>query len=141
MSYFISHMNKSLLQNFLFLSIISICHFSCSKKNDESVKPQTTTVEYKITPMNQNFTKISYKDANGNTVDITDPSQIADGIRTISITNKPFTARLDVIMNNVTTSTVYYSLVISVDGTPVKLVNAGAPPNSVSSASADYVIE
>ena len=74
----------------LLFAMLSIC-FSCKKNSTSS---STTSVEYQIIPMNVYFTKTTYTDNTVNAVVITDPSQFANGIKSISVSTKPFNANL-----------------------------------------------
>lgn len=109
---------------------------SCKKNSTAS----STTVEYQITPMNNAFTKITYTDANGSSVVISDPAQLATGKKTITVT-KPFAAKIETEINNVTTSTITYTLVISVDGQVKASQPASAPPSSITTASTQFNVQ
>ena len=125
--------------NLLFASLLLLSAFvlsSCDKDDPDNA----VTVEYKITPMNPHFTNIEYTDANGNFVDVTDWEQFVDGKRSITVV-KPFPARIKTNIVNTTTETLYYDLVISVNGEPKQVVSATAPPQSNSMAVAEYSVK
>ena len=122
---------------FSLLLLVSVFQFSSCDKDDD---PTTATVEYKITPMNPHFTNIEYTDANGTFVDITDWEQFVDGKKSVSV-KKPFPARIKTDIVNTTTETLYYDLVISVNGEIKQVVSATAPPQSNSMAVAEYNVK
>ncbi|HSB91942.1 MAG TPA: hypothetical protein VLC28_02440, partial [Flavitalea sp.] len=112
-----------LLNLLLFFALFQVS--SCNKDDD----PSMVTVEYKITPMNPHFTNIEYTDPAGNFVNITDWEKFVDGKKTIRV-KKPFSARIKTDIVNTSSETLYYDLVISVNGEPKKIVSATAPPQS-----------
>jgi hypothetical protein len=123
----------------LFLTIIIIvANYACKKDSNSS---STTTIEYQITPMNLYFTQIKYNDNTGNQITITDPSQFTNGTKSISISAKPFDAKLETTINNTTAATINYSLVILVNGVTNKIVSVSAPPNSITTNSAEYIVQ
>ncbi len=63
--------------------------------------------------LNNSFTKISFTDANGSSVVITDPAQFAGGKKTASVTSKPFHAKMETQVVN-TAVTVQFTLTILV---------------------------
>jgi hypothetical protein len=123
-----------LIYSLLLLSVFSL--LSCDKDDD----PTTVTVEYKITPMNPHFTNIEYTDANEKFVDITDWEQFVDGKKSVTV-KKPFPARIKTDIVNTTSETLYYDLVISVNGEIKEVVSATAPPQSNSMAVAEYSVK
>jgi hypothetical protein len=125
--------------NLLFSSLLLLSVFlfpSCDKDDD----PTTVTVEYKITPMNPYFTNIEYTDAKEDFVDITDWEQFVDGKKSVTV-KKPFPARIKTNIVNTTNETLYYDLVISVNGEVKQVVSATAPPQSNSMAVAEYTVK
>lgn len=115
---------------------ISIIHFSCSKGST------STTVEYRIAPMNNSFIKITYNDATGASVMTTNLADFPNGSRSISISAKPFTAKITTEANNQTNTTINYNLVILVDGDAKILVPCSAPPMTASTiSSAQFVVQ
>jgi hypothetical protein len=121
-----------------FVVMMMLIAFSSCKKNSD--KP-AITVEYKITPMNQYFTSIKYNDNTGSPVTTSDLSQFANGVKDISISVKPFDAKLETQINNTTAQTITYSLAIVVDGQVVKLTQASAAPMQTGSSSVEYIIQ
>jgi hypothetical protein len=111
---------------------------SCKKSSDS---PTTTAIEYRISPMNLYFIQIKYIDNTGNPVIINDPSQFSTGTKSISISTKPFNAILETKINNTTSSTINYTLSISVNGAIKKIVEATAPPIATSVISAEYNVQ
>lgn len=123
---------------FLLLTILFISISSCKKNSDKS---SSTSVEYKISPMNQYFTLIKYNDNTGSPVTISDPSQFNSGVKDISISTKPFDAKLETQINNTTAQTINYTLVILVNGQAAKSVQVSSPPGVVSSSSVEYTVQ
>lgn len=134
-------MRKLLLKTifyFLLLTTLFISISSCKKNSDKS---SSTSVEYKISPMNQYFTLIKYNDNTGSVVTISDPSQFNGGIKDISISTKPFDARLETQINNTTAQTINYTLVIMVNGQAAKSVQVSSPPGVISSSFVEYTVQ
>lgn len=104
--------------------LICTIGFSCKKES----KPGTTTVEYRITPMNVYFTKITFTDQTGADVIITQPSQLSNGSKSISISRKPFDAKMETEINNTTNQAITFKLVILVDGNIMAANDYQAPP-------------
>jgi hypothetical protein len=127
--------------NFPFLLIILVAataNFSCKKDSGTSA---ATTVEYQVTPIDFNFTKIMYTDHTGNTVTITDASQLAEGKKAISVTSKPFQAKIETEYYNTSTTTFNYNLVISVDGQSKKVVSVSVPPYATTTGTATFTVQ
>ncbi len=122
---------------FLMMTFLLLVISSCKKNSDKS---SSTTLEYKISPMNRYFTTIKYNDNTGNSVMITDPSQFSTGVKDISISVKPFDAKLETQINNTTAQAISYTLAILVDGQVVKLIQASGPAMQTSSGSVEYTI-
>jgi hypothetical protein len=118
----------------LFLFVVLMVFSNCKKESDETV-----TVEYQITPMNVYFTKITYKDQTGNDVVINDYSQFASGTKSISVT-APFNARLETIATSTTSSTVYYSLSIKVNGEVKQVTSVSLPSMATTTSSVQYSV-
>ena len=122
----------------LILIIVMVTISSCKKNSDKS---SSTSVEYKISPMNQYFTLIKYNDNTGSPVTISDPSQFNAGVKDISISTKPFDARLETQINNTTAQTINYTLVVLVNGQAAKAVQVSSPPGVISSSSVEYTVQ
>jgi hypothetical protein len=131
-------MKKPIKQLLVAIFIIFVGTAACKK---DSYSSGSTTVEYKINPMNVYFTKISYTDNNGNSVEITDPSQFTGGVKSITLTKKPFLAKIETKINNTTSATIPYTLTISVDGQVKTIAQAGAPAMASSSDQASYNVQ
>ena len=134
-----SHAMKKSNFPFLLIALVAIVtNFSCKK---DSGSPSATTVEYQITPINYNFTKIIYTDNSGNSVTITDASQLADGKKAISVTSKPFQAKIETEHFNTNTTTFNYNLVISVDGQAKKVVSVSVPASATTTGVAEFTVQ
>jgi hypothetical protein len=124
--------------HFVIPMILFIGFSSCKKSSDKS---SPTTVEYKITPMNQYFTSIQYNDNTGSSITLSDPSQFINGVKDISISSKPFDAKLETQINNTTAQTINYTLAVLVNGQVAKITQASAAPMQTSSSSVEYTIQ
>jgi len=83
-------------------AVIALLLTSCEKN------PEGIIVEYAITPMNNNFISITYTGSTGESVSITDYTQFQDGIKKITVTEKPFLARITTVVDNQTYQTFNY---------------------------------
>ena len=100
------------------------------------------TVEYRIVPMNNAFTKITYNDSLGAAVVKTDPTQFPNGSKTVSISATPFTAKITTEINNTGVTTIEFKLIILVDGQIKKLAEGIAPAMTpLTVTSAEYIVE
>ena len=110
--------------------------FSCKKKSNSII------VEYRITPINNSITKITYNDITGAPVIITNPAQFGTGSTFVSIKALPYTAKISIEVNNQTISSIVYDLRILVNGQIMKLESGVALPMSASTIlSAEYVVQ
>ncbi len=125
------------MKNILLPMLIIVGLISCKKNSGTPA----TTIEYRISPMNSSFTKITYTDNSGNAVIVTDPSKFVNGAKSITITSKPFTAKIETLLNNTTTGIINYSLAISVDGQLQKLVQVSVPPVSSLTSAAEFSVQ
>jgi hypothetical protein len=99
-------------------------------------------VEYRIVPMSNAFTKITYNNSLGAAIVITDSSQFPNGSKTISVTAIPFTAEITTEINNTTPDPINCNLAILVDGQVKKLVGGSAPPiTSLTVTSAEFIVQ
>ena len=130
-------MKKANYTVLLVLLSFALLAASCKKNSDTP----STTVEYQITPMNNYFTQITYTDKTGNDMIITDPTLFVNGSKTISITEKPFTARIEAKINNTSVTSINYTLVISVNGEVKKYQNVSAPAAGMNTSSIEYTME
>ena len=117
------------MKKILLLCVI-VCQFLSCKK-EEKTDP-SFPLEYKISPLDSYITKIEYKDQTGTSVETTNLSTFPGGIKTITVPSKPFSAQLTIEVNNTTTSTLNYTLTISVYGVPQKTVSLPAPAMTAS---------
>lgn len=110
---------------------------SCSSDDDNSTK-----VKYQIVGIDNAITEIKYKKANGSTETLTDYTDFAGNgdSKTISINNFPFTADLEVTVNNTTNTTKTYSLAIFVDGEVEDLTAFSVPAMSTATGEVDLLI-
>ncbi len=119
---------------------LSLVSLACSKSSTGTTN--TFTVEYSISPASAYFTQIAYTDQNGETVSVPDLSTFAGGTKDLSVSTRPFDAKISTVMNNTTSATITYVLAILVDGQVKAVTNGSAPPMTPSySTSAEYVVQ
>jgi|GEM_PF-5435414 hypothetical protein len=127
---------------------------ACSKSNDN---PQTATppppatpgntgpsfqVEYQITPLNDNISRIAYNDEQGNTIASYDHSGFSGGAKMIMVSKSSYTARISVVINNMSGGDQEYHLIIMINGKEKRNVKIVVPPMTFNNfASADYTLE
>lgn len=127
---------------------IVAANFSC-KKNSKAESP--ASVEYKITPLDSYILLLKYNDNTGNLVSITNPSQFINGgdqsqfingSKTISVSAKPFLAKIEITVLNTTTASLNYDLEILVDGQVKKTVtvNVSVNLNNLVTGSAEFTV-
>lgn len=121
--------------SFSFLIILTLLFNSCKKSIPE------VQVQYKIDPADSYIVQVKYTDPSGQIKTQENISQIQNGIETIQVTQKPFTATLDVKVTNNTNATRYYTLMIYVDGQVKSWSSFSAPPmSSLYEKQIEYVI-
>jgi len=121
--------------SFSLLIILTLLFNSCKKSTTE------IQVQYKIDPADSYIIQINYTDQSGQMKTIDDISQIQNGTETILVTQKPFTATLDVKVNNNTNASRNYNLLIYVDGQVKSWNSFTAPPmTSLSEKQIEYII-
>lgn len=109
--------------------VVGVICISCKKSSDSKT---TTTVEYRVTPMNSGVGHLTYRDSSNNDITITLPSEdpsspfSTDGSKTIHILTKPFTAHLRI---DFLPSSYAYDLAILVDGQVKKDTTVSRPIN------------
>ncbi len=118
---------------------LSLVSLACSKSSTGTAN--TFTVEYSISPASAFFTQITYTDQNGQTVSVPDLSTFSGGTKDLSVSTKPFDAKISTTMNNTTSATIAYVLAILVDGQVRAVTNGSAPANTSSTTSAEYVVQ
>jgi hypothetical protein len=127
---------------------------SCSKTNDEpsTVNPQPSPppgnnapsfqVEYMVTPLNSNISRIAYNDANENTIATYDQSGFSNGTKMIMVSANNYTARISVLVNNMSGDDTEYHLVIMINGQVKQSVKVVVPAMTFNNfASADYTVQ
>ncbi len=121
--------------SFSFLIILILFFNSCKKSTTE------VQVQYKIDPVDSYIIQFIYTDQSGQLKTIDNISQIQNGTETILVTQKPFTATLDVKVNNNTNASRNYNLLIYVDGQVKSWSSFTAPPmNSLYEKQIEYII-
>jgi hypothetical protein len=122
-------MKKLTLQRTLFLIILCLFFISC-KKDSTQDNTGSFEVEYMISPISIYTTKITYTDQTGASIEMTDLDQFPNGSRKITVSKKPFTAKLSVQINNTTNATINFDLYILVDSQFKKSAHGIAPAMS-----------
>ena len=123
------------LKNLFSVILLSIFVISCSNDDDDSTK-----VKYEISGIDSSVTQIKYKKGNGSIETITDFEEFGDS-KTVSVSDYPFTADLEVTINNTTGASKAYTLIINVDGEPAAFTPLVVPANTISTGVVDFVIE
>jgi hypothetical protein len=111
---------------------------ACTKTNDQSQIPPppppphggapSSQVEYLISPLNDNISRIAYNDENENTVASFDHSGFSDGTKMIMVSKSSYTARISVLINNMSAGEQEYHLIIMVNGQEKQNVKVLVPP-------------
>lgn len=128
---------KSTLFSIIFLGFI----ISCSKDEGTSAPPITKTIEYKIDPADNFIIKITYNDQTSQSVTLNDINQMPGGIKNVSVSSFPFTAKLEAQVYNTTPATLNYSLIISVDNQVKKFYQLQAPPAANTTGQVELVVQ
>ena len=116
--------------------ILTLLLFNSCKKSTTEVQ-----VQYKIDPVDSYIIQINYTDQSGQLKTIDNISQIQNGTETIQVTQIPFTATLDVKVNNNTNASRNYNLLIYIDGQVKSWSSFTAPPmTSLSEKQIEYII-
>jgi hypothetical protein len=129
----------SLNKSCIYLLLILIL-YSCKKEEDSS--GSSSTIEYRITPMSNAITRITYNNGQGTAVVVTNLLEFSAGSKVITTTMKPFTAKLTTETINTTNATITFNLSIIVDNQLKNQITASIPPiaNAVVN-SVEYVIQ
>lgn len=116
---------------------------SCMSCGDNGTSNSNSfTIEYRITPSSPYFTEITYTGPSGQPVTVNDLSSFAGGSRQITVSTRPFDAKLSAVMVNSSVATVDFVLAILVDGR-LQATTPGAAPAASSSyvTSVEHVIQ
>ncbi len=121
---------------------LSLSSLACSSSSSSSTGVNTSTVEYAITPASTYFIQVIYTGQNGQADTVSDLSTFPSGKKDISVSTRPFDAKIATVMNNTTAATINYTLVILVDGQPKAVTNGSCPPGNASyQTSAEFVVQ
>ncbi len=107
--------------------LFSVCLFSIFAVSCSDDENNSTKVKYEIVGLDNTVTQIKYTKGNGS--------------KTVSVTTYPFTANLEVTVNNVTSASKTYTLVIYVDGESVDFTPFVVPANTTVTSDVDFLIE
>ena len=133
-------MGRANLARVAVAAALSLAFLGCSKSATGTSNPYT--VEYLITPASMYFTLITYTDQNGQSVSVGDLSTFSSGAKSLSVSTKPFDAKISTVMNNTSVNAVAYTLTILVDGQVKTVTNGSAPPGDASyTTSAEFVVQ
>jgi hypothetical protein len=125
---------------------------SCTKTSDKPVPTQDTPVirqsepsfmvEYLITPLNNNISRIAFNDENENTITSYDQSGFSGGAKMIMVSKSSYTARISVLINNMSGGNEDYHLIIMINGEVKQNVKVTVPPMTFSNfAFAAYTVQ
>ena len=128
-------MRKSITFAYVLFLLFSLTIQSCKKDNGISYD-----VTYRIIPVHDCITKITYTGSSGSQIVDTDYTKFVDGEKTISVSKKPFDAKIVVETNNQTNITLQYDLYIKVGDVNEIGVSCVATPMSVSTGEAEYLV-
>lgn len=118
--------------------LLSVFTISCSSSDDDdSVK-----VKYQIVGIDNAITEIEYKKGNGSVETETNFQDFAGGgdSKTVSVSDFPFTANLEVTVNNTTNAVKTYTLAIYVDNEPADFTAFSIPANTTATGTVDFLI-
>jgi len=119
---------------------LSLAVLACSKSSTAS--GATATVEYSVSPASAYFTQVTYTGASGQAVSVNDLSTFPGGKKDVSVSAKPFDAKISTVMNNTTAATITFTIAILVDGQVKAFTNGSAPPGvSAYTTSAEYMVQ
>lgn len=119
--------------------LLSVFFISCSSSDDDN----STKVKYQIVGIDNAITEINYKKGNGSVETVTNFQSFAGGAdsKTVSVSNFPFTADLEVTVSNTTNATKTYTLAILVDNQPADFTAFSVPANATATGSVDFVVQ
>lgn len=115
--------------------LVSVFVASCSSDDDNGTK-----VKYEISGIDNAVTQIKYKKGNGSIVTLNDYNSFGSS-KTVKVSDYPFTANLEVTVNNTTGSAKAYTLIIYVDGEAADFTPLVVPSNATSTGVVDFVVE
>lgn len=122
----------------MILTLLVISMSGCEK--DNSNKPDTFEVKYEVVPMNKYMIHFIYNDESQHAVDLNDLNQFSDGIKKVTVSSKPFTAKLRIVINNTSLVPISGLLQVSVDGEVKKKEPLDASPAARSETEIEYTI-
>jgi hypothetical protein len=124
---------------------------ACSKSNESQVVTPpppppppgpSFQVEYLISPLTDNISRIAYNDENENTVASFDHSGFSGGAKMIMVSKSSYTARISVLINNMSGGAQDYHLIIMVNGVEKQNVKVSVPPMTLNNfAFAAYTVQ
>ena len=128
---------KKTTHSLLLLCLLGSLFLSCKKDDDNDV---SVKVEYRIEPMNNSFTNITYVGSNGAHVVLNDWADFTGGAKVITVTSTPFNAHMETTLVNVGSTTINYTLAILVDDVVKAVTPKSAPPGATTTASVSYQV-
>lgn len=126
------------LKSLFSVVLLSVFALSCSSDDDNSTK-----VKYEIIGLDNTVTQVQYKKGNGSIETVTNFEDFAGGneSKTVSVSTYPFTADLEVTVNNITAASKNYTLIIYVNGEAMDFTPFVVPANTIATGSVDFLIE
>jgi len=120
------------------IALVSFIGFSCEKKSEELI---FTEVEYGILGLDEQIVSITYNDASGNPVVVDDPSQFVNGSKKLSVSTKPFTAKMALLINNTTNDEKSYTIGILVNGDVMAIKNVYCSPSGMALGEVEFTVQ
>jgi len=131
-------MKKANILSVCLIAMVSMIGFSCEKNSEEK---NYMEVEYEIQNIDANVVYMIYNDASGNRVETNDRGQFANGSKKLSVSTKPFSARMYVRFYNTSPATLEYTIRILINGEPKATESVICPPYVVSHGDVEYTLE
>jgi hypothetical protein len=99
-------------------------------------------VEYLITPLNNNISRVAYNDEQENTITTYDHSGFSGGTKMFMVSAGSYTARISVLINNMSPEDVEYHLIIMINNEVKQNVKVDVPPMTFNNfAFAAYTVQ
>ena len=120
------------------IALVSLIGLSCEKNSEEVI---FTEVEYGILGMDDYISSITYTDASGNPIVTDDKTQFVNGSKKLSVSTKPFTARMELIIYNNTSETKSYTIGILVNGEPKAIKSVYCAPFDYGFGEVEFTVQ
>jgi len=131
-------MKNSTILSICMIALTSIMGLSCEKNSEEV---SFTEVEYGILGIDEHIYSITYTDASGNPIVVDDPSTFVNGSKKLSVSTKPFTARMQLTINNNTSDTKSYTIGILINGEPKAITTVYCAPFDFAIGEVEFIVQ